>query len=229
MITKGLWDGARRSGKHARMRFVEVLDNEKDVVIEWKTGNKKAYELLVRHYMTDAYLIAYGFVGDSEDARDLSQDAFVKAYQARESFDSNRPFYPWLYKILKNHCLNFIKRASRRGGSLYYDDNPARERFASPTPTPLQHLERKERKRIVRAAIELLSEDHREIIVLKNFKSCSYAEISDILDVPIGTVMSRLYYARKSLKELIERIESEGLPESDTLLGEHNPATGEVV
>jgi len=212
-----------------RERFAQVLDNEREVVIEWKKGNKKAYESLVRHYMTDAYMVAYGFVRDADDARDLSQDAFIKAYQARESFDASRPFYPWLYRILKNHCLNFLKRGSRKSGSLFYADNPARERFVSPTPTPLQDLERKERKKIVHAAIELLSEDHREIVVLKNFKGCSYTEIAEILDIPIGTVMSRLYYARKMLRELIERIEVEGLPESGALMGDGNPVTGEVV
>jgi len=206
-----------------------VLENEKDVVIEWKKGNKKAYEELVRHYMTDTFLIARGFVGDPDDARDLSQDAFVKAYQARDSFDANRPFYPWLYRILKNHCLNFLKRSARKTVSLYYEDNPERERFASATPTPLQHLERKERKAIVRAAIGHLSDDHREIIVLKNFRGYSYTEIAETLDIPIGTVMSRLFYARRALKELIVQIELEGLPESNTLLGGSAPATGEVV
>jgi RNA polymerase sigma-70 factor (ECF subfamily) len=215
--------------RHARERFTQVLDNEKDVVIEWKKGNKKAYEELVRQYMADAFLVAQGFVGDADDARDLSQDAFIKAYQARDSFDASRPFYPWLYKILKNHCLNFLKRGARRTTSLYYEDNPDRERFASSSPTPLQDLERDERKQIVRAAVEQLSEDHREIIVLKNFKDYAYADIAEILDIPIGTVMSRLYYARKALKELIERIELEGLPETNTLLGDGNPAPGEVV
>jgi len=206
-----------------------VLENERDVIIEWKKGNKKAYEALVRHYMTDAFLIAQGFVGDAEDARDLSQDAFIKAYQARDSFDSERPFYPWLYRIIKNHCLNFLKRSARRAGSLYYEDSPDRERFASSTPSPLQDLERDERKKIVRAAIDLLSHEHREIIVLKNFREHSYAEISEILDIPIGTVMSRLFYARKALKDLIVRIETEGLPDTGNLIGEGNPATGEVV
>jgi RNA polymerase sigma-70 factor (ECF subfamily) len=206
-----------------------VLENERDVVIEWKKGNKKAYEELVRHYMTDAFLTARAFVDNPEDARDLSQDAFVKAYQARDKFDPDRPFYPWLYRILKNHCLNFLKRGARRTTPLYYDDNPDRERFASNTPTPLQNLEKEERKAIVRLAIRHLSEDHREIIILKNFKGYAYADIARILDIPIGTVMSRLYYARKALKELIERIEREGLPESNTLLGPDTPAAGEVI
>lgn len=206
-----------------------MLDNEREVVIEWKNGNKKAYESLVRHYMADAYLVACGFVSNPDDARDLSQDAFIKAYQARDSFDPERPFYPWLYRILKNHCLNFLKRGGRRLGSLCYDDNPGRERFASSSPTPLQDLEREERRKIVHAAIGMLSEDHREIIILKNFRDRSYAEIAEILDIPVGTVMSRLYYARKSLGELIERIEAEGLPEPGAVFGDGNPVAGEVV
>ena len=205
-----------------------MLENETEIVIEWKKGNKKAYEALVRHYMADAFMVAYGYVHDEEDARDLSQDAFVKAYQARESFDAGRPFYPWLYRIIKNHCLNHLKRVARGGGSLYYDNDPDRERFVAAEPTPLQRLEREERKAIVRAAIELLSEDHREIIMLKNFKGCSYAQIAEILDIPIGTVMSRLYYARRQLKELIERIEVEGIPESGGCLSHSRPA-GEVI
>ncbi len=209
-------------------RVNELLENERKIIVEWKKGNKKAYETLVRHYMTDAFMIAYGFVGNRDDARDLSQDAFIKAYQARDRFDAQRPFYPWLYRILKNHCLNFLKRGIKGTSSLYYEDNPDRERFPSASPTPLESLEKDERKKMVRAAISLLSEDHREIIVLKNYRDLAYAEIAETLDIPIGTVMSRLYYARKALKELVEQIEREGVPDANDLVGEGHSAPGEV-
>lgn len=205
-----------------------TLEDEHDVVLDWKKGNKRAYERLVRHYMHDAFLVAFGLVGNVEDARDLSQDAFVKAYQARERFDENRPFYPWLYRILKNHCLNFIKRGMRNTTSLYYEDSPDREKFASSDTTPLEQMEAGERRRLVRAAIDMLSDDHREIIVLKHFKGYSYQEIADLLDIPIGTVMSRLYYARRSLKDIIERLEVEGVPDGDGILPDGNPTPGEV-
>jgi len=204
------------------------LDNEREVVIEWKNGNKRAYETLVRHYMHDAYLVAYGIVGNREDARDLSQEAFIKAYQARARFDESRPFYPWLYRILRNHCLNYVKRHVHNSSPLYYEDNPERERFASADATPMEQMERSERHRLLRAAIGMLSDDHREIIVLKNFRDHSYQEIADILEIPIGTVMSRLYYARKALKEIIERLEAEGLPEAERSIAGGAPAAGEV-
>jgi len=197
-----------------------VLDNERQIVHEWKNGSRTAYEALVKHYMTDAYLTAFGFVGNAEDARDLSQDAFVKAYQARERFDADRPFYPWLYRIIKNHCLNFLQRARRATAPLFYEDEGGarEERFAAGTPTPLEEIEAEERRRIVRHAVSMLSEDHREIIVLKNFRGCSYLEISEMLDIPMGTVMSRLYYARRALREIIERLEVEGIGEEERLV-----------
>lgn len=186
-------------------------DNENEIIAGWKRGDKRCYEKLVRRYMSDAFLVAYGFVGNAEDARDLSQEAFVKAYRARARFEAGRPFYPWLYRILRNHCLNFVQRTRR---NLSIDADDFHREIVSPRPTPLDALESEERKRIVRAAITRLSDDHREIIVLKTFKDLSYKEIAEVLDIPIGTVMSRLFYARQALRVLIEEIERDGMAET---------------
>ena len=150
-----------------------MSDPERDVVRRWTEGNKEAFEHLVRRYMQDAYMIALAYAGNPEDARDLSQDAFIKAYQARRKFDPERPFFPWFYRILKNHCLNFVQRTRKKTEPLYYENEPSRERFASDSPTPLEHLERDERIQLMRAAIDELSDEHREVILLKNFKGYS--------------------------------------------------------
>lgn len=184
-------------------------ETEQDVIARWCDGDIKAFEVLVKQYMAEAYMTALGFARNPEDARDLSQEAFIKAFQARKRFDRTRPFYPWFYRILKNHCLNFVQRG-RKTESLYYEDSLDSERFQSRTATPLEELEKTERAKIVRDAIELLSFEHREVIVLKNFEGRSYREMADMLDVPIGTIMSRLYYARKALKEIIEEWERAG-------------------
>jgi len=185
-----------------------TFDNERDIVEGWRRGDKRAYEALVRRYMTDAFVVAYGFCGNVEDARDLSQEAFIKAYQARARFDASRPFYPWLYRILKNHCLNFVSRGRK---NLSLDDENQHRELASPAPTALESLEAAERKRIVREAIARLSDEHREIIVLKTFRELSYREIAGVLEIPIGTVMSRLFYARQSLRAIIEELERSGV------------------
>jgi RNA polymerase sigma-70 factor, ECF subfamily len=188
------------------------LENEREIIRRWKRGDKRAYEILVRRHMTDAYLVAYGYVGNPEDARDLSQEAFVKVYQARARFDEERPFYPWLYRVLRNHCLNFLRRGRVE---VSIDDENMRREIASKQPTVLENIEGEERRRLVRAAVARLSDDHREIIVLKNFKDCSYKEIAEILDIPIGTVMSRLFYARQALRALVEEIEGAGSSERE--------------
>ncbi len=202
---------------------------QKSVIEKWREGDQEAFEKIVRLYMSDAYLTALAFVRNEDDARDLSQEAFIKVYQARKSFDPTRPFYPWFYRILKNHCLNFIRRFSRKYESIYYENNPDRERLTSKVPTPIEHLEGKERRAFLLAAIDRVSIEHREIIILKNFKEYSYQEISDILEIPMGTVMSRLYYARKRLKEMISEFEKKGLPESGVPVLEGNASPGEVV
>lgn len=200
-----------------------VKDVDCDLIDRWREGDRSAFEELVRMHMSDAYLVALGFTGNPDDARDLSQDAFIKAFEARRTFDSKRPFYPWFYRVLKNHCLNFLQRHRKSWESLHHKDS-AEERFASGASTPLEKMEKGERVRMVRAAIERLSFEHREIVVLKNFRGYSYKEIATILDIPTGTVMSRLYYARKILKKIILELEPR------RIAGEPgDPAQGEVV
>jgi RNA polymerase sigma-70 factor (ECF subfamily) len=203
-------------------------ENEQELIRRWKKGDKKAFGELVRQYMSDAYLNALGFTRDSDDARDLSQDAFIRAYEARAQFEEGRPFYPWFYRILRNRCLNFVSREKKKSESLYYKDSPERERFSSGAPTALEDLEKDERARLLHAAIDRLSFDHNEIIVLKNFRGLSYEEISDELNIPIGTVMSRLYYARKMLKGILVEIEQHGLTEQTELIPCAHAAVGEV-
>ena len=135
-------------------------ENEQDLIRRWKNGDKKAFGELVRQYMSDAYLLALGFARNSDDARDLSQDAFIRAYEARAQFEEGRPFYPWFYRILRNRCLNFVSREKKKSESLYYENNPSRERFASGGPTALEKLEKKERARLLHAALDRLSFDH---------------------------------------------------------------------
>lgn len=206
-----------------------MLDNELELVQRWRRGDKNAFGVLVRHYMSDAYLIALGFAGNPDDARDLSQDAFIKAYEARSRFEEGRPFYPWLYRILRNRCLNFIRRESKKHEPLCHDGDPARERFSSASPSPLDLLEKEERIRLLHAAIEHLSFEHREVIILKNFKGYTYDQIARTLEIPIGTVMSRLYYARRMLKDILTEMWQSGVAETPNTVQGARTAPGEVV
>jgi len=166
-----------------------------------KGGDAEAFGELVRRYMRRAYQVSLGLVGSHEDALDLSQEAFARALRAARSLDPERPFYPWLYGILRRLCLNHLRdRRTRRAkleqaGSWLADE--ARTRAAGSDPE--RAAEREELRRRVAEAIDDLPPEQREALVLREFEGLRYAEIAELLGIPDGTVMSRLYAARRRL------------------------------
>jgi len=170
----------------------------RDTIIAWKKGDSGAFNAIVRATMRRAYAVALGIVGNAEDAWDLSQEAYMAAHRARKSFDADRPFFPWFYRVLRNRCLNYVKKRARR---MEISLDVLEERAGGSSADDL--LLRRERIEAVWKALQTLSPEHREIIVLRNFQELSYKEISDILCIPEGTVMSRLYYARRALLEAL--------------------------
>lgn len=179
----------------------DVVEISKETLIAWKNGSAGAFERIVKATMRRAYAVALGIVGNTEDARDLSQESFMAAHNARKSFDTERPFFPWFYRILRNRCLNFIEKRSRRR-EISLDVLVERKDHGS---SPDDVVIRKERIESVWKALFTLTPEHREIIMLRSFQELSYREISEVLDISEGTVMSRLYYARKALCEVLER------------------------
>lgn len=168
-----------------------------------RSGDRDAFGVLVERYMRRAYLQALGLVGSREDALDLSQEAFVRAFRARQSLDPERPFYAWLYQILRRLCFNFkrdrrVRAALLAGeGSAWLTDVAAR----SAPEDPAAVLERAELCMRIGAAIDGLPDREREVLVLKEFEDLKYREIAELVGVPVGTVMSRLYSARRRLAE----------------------------
>jgi RNA polymerase sigma-70 factor (ECF subfamily) len=183
-----------------------LSDSDELLVRRAQSGDTEAFGTLVERYMRRAYFAALGLVGSPEDARDLSQEAFARALRHRKKIDPERPFYAWLYQILRRLCFNFNR--NRRSRRVKLDD--ASEWLAeqadarAPAPRPDRALERAEARRRVLAAIDSLPERDREVLVLKEFEGLRYREIADLLGIPIGTVMSRLYAARKRLAAALE-------------------------
>lgn len=170
-----------------------------------QAGDREAFGRLVERYMRRAYFAALSLVGSREDALDLSQEAFVRAYRSRGKIDPERPFYAWLYQILRRLCFNFLRdRRTRRqtleaSASWLADDAADRS-----GPDPAEALAREERRRLLAAAIEGLPAREREVLALKEFEGLTYKEIASLVGVPIGTVMSRLYAARQRLAQALE-------------------------
>lgn len=172
---------------------------ERTLIVRAKAGEQEAFSLLIRENIQRVYRAAYAVVRNQADAEDIAQETFVRAYQNIGRFDETRPFFPWLYRIARNLCLNRIERVRNREAS-----DPVFDYLADGGAGPEESAVAAQERERVRAAVRLLPEQHRKIIELSHFQECSYREIADILDIPMGTVMSRLYNARRRLKVLLE-------------------------
>jgi RNA polymerase sigma-70 factor (ECF subfamily) len=179
---------------------------ERELLLRVARGETAAFGSLVERYMRRAHRVAMGLVGSSEDAMDLSQEAFVRAFRARESLDPERPFYPWYHQILRRLCFNFLRdRRSRRDkldGMTPWLVADASHRAASSDPAA--ETRRGELRSRLATAIETLPDAEREVFVLREFEDLRYREIADVLAIPQGTVMSRLYNARRRLAAHLE-------------------------
>ena len=171
-----------------------------------QTGDRAAYGYLVEQYKERAYYSALGIVRSHEAALDLSQDAFVRAFRHIKRFDTTKKFFTWYYQILRNLCLNFIRDKKKHARSFSEIDEYQISRLTDANEDASALAEQNELKKALWAAMDDLKSKEREIIMLKDFQDLAYKEIADILEIPIGTVMSRLFNARKALKAKLERI-----------------------
>jgi RNA polymerase sigma-70 factor (ECF subfamily) len=177
--------------------------------------SKDDFEAFVKQHMKAAYLTALGLVGNREDALELSQEAFFRAYQHYDQLHSQGKFFAWFYQILRNLCFSHLrKRRVRRvheapcteDGRQRTEDGEAGDQptgMADPFD-PEMIAERNESKDRIWRAIGQLDEKHREVIILRHFQNLSYEEMAKLLFCNRGTVTSRLFYARQRLKEILE-------------------------
>lgn len=167
-------------------------------------GDRAAFGRLVRAYQRRAYAAAYGFAANREDALDLAQESFARAFRAMPRFKPEMPFYPWLYRIIRNLSLNHLKKKRRHGeqslDELVEGGFDARDDAMGPGAT----AELGDLREAIRQAMDRLGPEHREILRLRHFLEMSYSEIAQCLGVPEGTVMSRLHAARKGLRAIVE-------------------------
>ncbi|MFC2163698.1 RNA polymerase sigma factor [Acidobacteriota bacterium] len=178
-------------GTRNRMLEKRAL-SEREILEVVQKGNKEAYQEIVVRYMHSAYYVALAFVHNQQDAMDISQDAFIRAFRRIKKFDTEKPFFPWFYKILKNLCIDYFKRRQRR------NEVP----LENVRVLEVEHEDR-EMKKALWKGIEELPPEQKEIIILRYFRQLSYQEMAEVLGKPIGTIMSSLYYAKKRLKGIV--------------------------
>ena len=162
-----------------------------------------AFETLVLEYEKNVYNIALRMTGNSEDAADMTQEAFIKAYNSLQSFRGDSKFSVWLYRIVSNVCLDFLRSKNRRPTvSLSVEDDDGEDAqldVADESQSPELLLDRKLTRDSVRRGLDSLPPDYRQILLLREIQGLSYDEIAQALSLEVGTVKSRIFRARKRL------------------------------
>lgn len=182
------------------------LAEEREIVLRCQNGDADAMGILVLRYQQWVYNIAYGILSHHQDAQDVAQDAFLSAWENIGKFQFRSRFSTWLYRIVKNKCLNQMDQYQRRKTDpMEIDDS--QPWVPLDTETPEGEALRTEEKEIVHAALAKLKDSHREILVLRELQDMAYEEIAEILECTLGRVKSRLHEARKALKKELERVE----------------------
>lgn len=179
---------------------------ESKIITKITKGDTHAFEMLVREYEKMAYKIAYRYVGNEEDAKDVTQEAFIKIYGAICDFNGQAKFSTWLYRIVSNTALDFLRKrretfsidetvATKEGEMVREIEDKAKSQ------QPEEALLQKEAEEKLQASLMKLSLDHREVILLRAYGALSYEEIGAHLNLPSGTVKSRLKRGREELKK----------------------------
>ncbi|MSR36598.1 MAG: RNA polymerase sigma factor [Gemmatimonadetes bacterium] len=178
---------------------------ERELMVKCRGGDARFYEPLVRAYEPSGMRISLGMMGNTDDARDALQEAFVKALGNLARFEMGRPFGPWFYQILRNHCRDLLRSRNSRFRVEVLDEavetNPADAEYG-----PERGRERSAAAETLWRGLERIGPDHREVLVLKELQGLRYPEIAAILDIPEGTVASRLFHARRALKDALDEL-----------------------
>jgi RNA polymerase sigma-70 factor, ECF subfamily len=197
-----------------------VQANEQELLNQAKRGEEAALAALVHRYQTAVLNVAYRLLGNRQDAEDAAQEAFVRAFQALDRFDEERPFAPWIKRIAANHCLNRLEAAKIRPFIPEVDLTMPGEtavtldKWAESNPTPEQALLAQEQAGRIRLAIVTLPPRYRAVIELRHFQQLSYEEMAVELERPLSSIKSDLFRARKMLAEKLretggQRLETE--------------------
>lgn len=170
--------------------------DDTELVRRCRTGDTRAFDTLLTRYQKPVYNAAYRMLSNTDDARDVTQTVFLKAYEKLDSFNPTFRFFSWVYRIAMNESVDCLKRRSRT-------EHLAREPETE-NDGPDDVTEHEISKRRIQSALMTIKPDYRSVIVLRHFLECNYAEIGSILDIPEKTVKSRLYSGRQLLKEALQ-------------------------
>ncbi|HZK28140.1 MAG TPA: sigma-70 family RNA polymerase sigma factor [Thermoclostridium sp.] len=183
-------------------------DTEKKLIELSVGGDIEAFETLIQSHQKKVYNIALRMTKNPDDAQELSQDAFVRAFTSISKFRGDSKFSTWMYRITVNVCTDFLRKRNKtislsieQGAAVGEDERPLQIEEDGPGPSELS--EKKQLKELVRDAMDSLSDEHREVLVLRDLMDMPYKDIANTLNVNEGTIKSRINRARENLKKII--------------------------
>lgn len=187
------------------MRVDYTVMPEKELTDKAARGSRDAFEELVRRYQQKALALSNRLCGNPEDGADAAQEAFLSAWRNLPTFRGDASFSTWLYRLVSNASMDILRRRQRRdahaGPSTDDEENPFDA--PDPAPAPQEIVERRELRRELQAALDALSPERREVLILREIHQLSYEEIAAALSLDIGTVKSRIHRARESLRKIL--------------------------
>jgi RNA polymerase sigma-70 factor (ECF subfamily) len=184
--------------------------HDDELILRLQRGDEWAFQLLVRRFRKKIFSIAFGITLDAEESQDIAQEVLLQVYRSIGSFRADASLATWLHRITVNRCLNWKRRWARRFKWLHVstdgsDDQPAIEP-PSELPSPESRLAAAQTRQQIDNALKLLSEQARVVFVLRELEGLSYEAIAEATNTKLGTVRSRLFHARKRLKEILQPI-----------------------
>ena len=186
---------------------------ESDLIRQAQNGDTAAFDELVGRFRNRVFGMIYNMVNNEQDAWDLAQDSFLKAWKSIGRFRGQSSFYTWLYRIVMNVTIDWLRKKQVKGSGAEFDDaiqlkeiDPASRTVPKADALPHQKMERQEIRARIEAAIAQLTPEHRAVILMKEMEDMQYHEIAESLGCSIGTVMSRLFYARKRLQNMLRDV-----------------------
>lgn len=186
---------------------------DSELVERFKSGDRRAFDELVRRYQHRVFTLAMRWMGDEQVASEVAQDVFIALFRSLKNFRGDAQLSTWIYRVVVNHCKNRRQYRRRRHmnkhealeGERRGDDDGPKRQFAADGPMPDASVHQSDAERLIREALDQLDEDQRAIIVLRDIEDLSYEEISELLELPRGTVKSRLHRARAQLARVLGR------------------------
>lgn len=189
---------------------------EQELVQAAQQGDQGAFSQLVEQNQGKIYSLCYRMTGNSEDAADLTQEAFLNAWRGLSKFGGQSSFSTWLYRLASNACIDFLRREKRRSALSMTLESKDEDDHQADLPderwSPERELERKESRQALQAGLAALSPEHREVLLLRETEGLSYQEIARCLGLEDGTVKSRIARARMSLREFLLKSGNFSLP-----------------